>query len=107
MTDLILEHIADPHELEKIYRQDPDAFKKSLLDVWKQCPDSQIIAAWYERLYYQEDEEGGKPFWLTKYFFVLGIIAILAGISTRIIFHYVEQKTITSFNLLFGVTRPG
>ena len=33
----------------------------------------------------------------------MGLLAILAGISTRIIFHFVEQEAIAPINLAFGV----
>lgn len=33
----------------------------------------------------------------------MGILAILAGISTRIIFHFVEQQAIAPVNLIFGI----
>lgn len=33
----------------------------------------------------------------------MGILAILAGISTRIIFHFVEQEAIAPINLAFGI----
>ena len=33
----------------------------------------------------------------------MGMLAILAGLSTRIIFHFVEQEAIAPINLAFGV----
>lgn len=33
----------------------------------------------------------------------MGILAILAGLSTRVIFHFVEQGAIAPINLAFGV----
>ncbi len=33
----------------------------------------------------------------------MGMLAILAGISTRIIFYFVEQEAIAPINLAFGV----
>jgi hypothetical protein len=34
---------------------------------------------------------------------IMGILAVLAGICTRILFHYVEQQTIAPVNLVFGI----
>ena len=33
----------------------------------------------------------------------MGVLAIMAGISTRLIFHFVEMNTIAPVNLIFGV----
>ena len=40
---------------------------------------------------------------VSKGFLFMGILAILAGLSTRIIFHFVEQEAIAPINLAFGV----
>lgn len=50
----VIENIANPHELEKMYRKEPEAFKKSFLYAWKQNPDSQVLAVWYARLHFDE-----------------------------------------------------
>lgn len=40
---------------------------------------------------------------VSKGFLFMGMLAILAGISTRIIFYFVEQEAIAPINLAFGV----
>ncbi|WP_227938787.1 DUF4153 domain-containing protein [Alkalihalobacillus deserti] len=99
----IIENIANPYELERLYRQDPKAFKNSFLQAWEQNPDSQILGVWYERLHFKETANTEKSPLLRKDFIFMGILAILAGLSTRIIFHYVEQEVITPINLAFGI----
>lgn len=102
-NNLIIEHIANPHELERMYRKDPKAFKKTFLHAWEQNPDSQVLGVWYERLHFKEKVNTEKSPLLQKSFLFMGILAILAGISTRIIFHFVEQKAIAPINLAFGI----
>jgi hypothetical protein len=103
INNLIVENIANPHELERMYREDPKAFKKSFLHAWEQNPDSQVLAVWYERLNFMETAITEKASLLQKGFLFMGILAILAGISTRIIFHFVEQQAIAPINLAFGI----
>lgn len=103
INNLIIENMADPHELERMYRKDPKAFNKSFSQAWEQNPDSHILRVWYERLHFRETENTDKPLFLQKGFFIMGMLAILAGISTRIIFYFVEQEAIAPINLAFGI----
>ncbi|MGE6400229.1 DUF4153 domain-containing protein [Bacillus cereus] len=104
INNLIIENMDNPHELERMYRKDPKAFKKSFSQAWVQNPDSQVLGAWYERLHFKETANTEKPSLFQKGFLFMGILAILAGLSTRIIFHFVEQEAIAPINLAFGVT---
>ena len=103
INNLIIKNIADPHELERMFRKEPEAFKKSFSDAWEQNPDSPVLAVWYERLHFREEAIAGKAALFPKDFLVMGILAILAGISSRIIFQFVEQETIAPVNLVFGI----
>lgn len=102
-NNLIVKNMDNPHELEKMYRKDPKAFKKAFSQAWDQNPDSQILGAWYERLHFKEKVNKEKTSLFQKGFLFMGLLAILAGISTRIIFHFVEQEAIAPINLAFGV----
>ena len=102
-NNLVLKNIADPHELERMYRADPKTFKKSFSYAWEQHPDSQVLGVWHERLHFKETVNTKKPSLFQKGFLVMGLLAILAGISTRIIFHFVEQEAIAPINLAFGI----
>ncbi|HWQ89695.1 MAG TPA: DUF4153 domain-containing protein [Desulfitobacteriaceae bacterium] len=103
INNLIIKNIADPHELERMFRKEPEAFKKSFSDAWEQNPDSQVLAVWYERLHFREEAITEKVSLLQKDFLVMGILAILAGISSRIIFQFIEQEAIAPVNLVFGI----
>ncbi|WP_338452509.1 DUF4153 domain-containing protein [Niallia oryzisoli] len=103
INNLIIENIANPHELERMYRKDPKAFKKSFAQAWEQNPDSEVLGVWYERLHFKETANREKSSLLQKGFLFMGILAIIAGISTRIIFHFVEQEAIAPINLAFGI----
>ncbi|PGR03282.1 DUF4153 domain-containing protein, partial [Bacillus cereus] len=103
MNNLIIENMDNPHELERMYRKDPKAFKKSFSQAWDENPDSQLLAAWYERLNFKETANKEKISLFQKGFLFMGMLAILAGLSTRIIFHFVEQEAIAPINLAFGV----
>lgn len=102
-NNLIVKNMDNPHELEKMYRKDPKAFKKAFSQAWDQNPDSQVLGAWYERLHFKEKVNKEKTSLFQKGFLFMGLLAILAGISTRIIFHFVEQEAIAPINLAFGV----
>lgn len=102
-NNLIIENMTNPHELERMYRKDPKAFKKSFSQAWEQNPNSHVLGVWYERLHFKETANTEKSPLLQKGFLLMGMLAILAGISTRIIFHFVEQETIAPINLVFGI----
>ncbi|MFE7062558.1 DUF4153 domain-containing protein [Sutcliffiella sp. NPDC057660] len=103
INNSIIENIHNPHELERIYRKDPKAFKNSFLQAWEQNPDSQVLNVWFERLHFKEAANTEKSSKLQKDFIFMGILAIMAGIFTRIIFHFVEQEVIAPINLAFGI----
>ena len=100
---IIIENMSNPHELERMFRKEPEAFKKAFSDVWEQNPDSPVLAVWYERLQFNESANIEKVHFLRKDFLFMGVLAILAGISTRIILHFVEQQEIAPINLVFGI----
>ncbi|MDO7788166.1 DUF4153 domain-containing protein [Desulforamulus aquiferis] len=103
ISKLIIENIANPHELERMYRKEPETFKKSISCALGKKPDSQVLTVWYERLYFKEPANTEKASLLQKDFLSMGILAILAGISTRIILHFAEQQAIAPINLAFGI----
>ncbi|WP_373284413.1 DUF4153 domain-containing protein [Pullulanibacillus pueri] len=100
---MIIENIADPKALERLFREDPKAFKMAFSQAFEQNPDSQVLAVWYERLHFKAAANTEKDVLPQKGFLFMGLLAILAGISTRIIFHFVEIQAIAPLNLAFGV----
>lgn len=103
ISNFIMENINNPHELEKMFRKEPEAFKKSFLYAWEQNPDSQVLAVWYERLNFKETVSTQKGSLFQKDFLFMGILAILSGITTRIIMHFVANQAIAPMNLVFGI----
>lgn len=103
IAKLMMEHRNNPHELENLYRNDSKAFKKVFPEVREQYPNSQILSVWQERLHFQEKAKTEKSPLLQRGFLIMGLLSILAGVSTRVIFHFVEQEAIAPVNLIFGV----
>ncbi|MGZ9586595.1 DUF4153 domain-containing protein [Paenibacillus marinisediminis] len=103
INNQIIDNMDNPHELERMFRIEPEAFKKSFSYAWEQNPDSQVLAVWFERLHFKETVNTEKTSLFQKDFLLMGILAVLAGISTRIIMHFVEQQAISPINLVFGV----
>ncbi|MBP1964123.1 DUF4153 domain-containing protein [Paenibacillus aceris] len=103
INNLIIDHIDNPHELERLFKKEPEAFKKSFAYAWEQNPDSQVLAVWFERLYFKETVDTRKASLLQKSFLSMGLLAILAGISCRIILHFVEQQAIAPINFVYGI----
>lgn len=100
--NIIIDNLSDTHELERLYREDPEIFRKSFEDAWAKFPDSEVLAVWNERLYFKETKEAENASRIPKDFIFMGILAILAGVSTRILMHFVEQEAISPVNLIFG-----
>lgn len=102
-SNRIIEHLNHPHELERMFRQEPEAFKKAFEAAWEQNPNSHVLAVWNERLNYKETASSAKVSLFQKDFLWMGMLALLAGISTRILMPFVEQGAIAPVNLIFGV----
>lgn len=102
-NNLVIENITKPDVLERMYRKDPKAFTKSFKQAWEQNSDSPILSVWYERLNFSEKENTKKSASFQNGFIFMGILAIMAGVCTRIIFHFVEQEAIAPINLAFGI----
>ena len=101
--NVVLNNLDNPHELERLYRKKPETFEKDFLSAWKQNPDSPVLKVWYERLYFQEAESSQKFPKFQKDFFMMVLIAVFAGVTTRLIYDLVEQETIHYVNLVFGI----
>jgi hypothetical protein len=103
ISNVIIKNLANPHELESMFRKDPEAFRKSFSHAWELNPDSQVLAIWYERLNFKESTHTVKASLFQKDFISMGILAILAGLVTRIIFQFAEQQSIAHLNIVFGI----
>ncbi|MER2063616.1 MAG: hypothetical protein ABS873_03125 [Alkalibacterium sp.] len=101
--NLVISNIEDPHELEKLFRENPDAFKRSFEEAWERNAQSQVLAVWHERLNYQEETGSEKAGFMNKDFLFMGFMALLAGLTSRGLFHLALEEVITPINLIFGV----
>jgi len=101
--NLIIANLSEPRELEKMYREKPEVFKKTFALAYEQNKNSDVLAVWYERLYFQENEYANKEQMINKDFIIMGLLAIFAGISTRLIMHFADRDMIAPVNLLFGI----
>lgn len=107
LKDHIAEYRHQPRALEELYREQPEAFLQAFPAALEQHPDSLVLAAWKERLYYREefdsDRPDQKPSRIHSALWVVGLLAVLAAISTRVLLYLVEEQTIAPANLVFGV----
>ncbi|GFN34109.1 DUF4153 domain-containing protein [Paenibacillus xylaniclasticus] len=92
-----------PRELERLYRREPELFKRSFLSAWERNPESKILAVWNERLYFQEVVEPGKALAPRRDFVIMGVLAVLAGISARAILYFTGDLASGPVNLVMGV----
>ncbi|MGG1514457.1 DUF4153 domain-containing protein [Paenibacillus oryzisoli] len=99
----IIQNMASPRELERLFRRDPEAFKSAFPSVWEEHPESQVLAVWQERLHFKEAETTERASFFQKDFLVMGILALLAGLVSRVLFQYIEQKAIAPINLVYGI----
>lgn len=81
MKNVILAHLNDPGQLEKIYRADKRHFKQAFGELYPQLKGNMLADFWNERLNY----EGEEINWGTRSELVFVIIAsILAGVVAKL-----------------------
>jgi len=56
--NMIIENLAKPHELERMFREEPEVFKSAFNSAYEQNRESQVLSVWFERLYFKEDGIG-------------------------------------------------
>jgi hypothetical protein len=103
MNNLIFENLDQPHELEKLYRNEPDLFKQTLSYAIEQFPDSQVLAVWHARLNFNEIGKNEKAMFIQRDLLFIAMLALLAGVISRLLFHFIEQETIAPMNLVLGI----
>ena len=107
ISNRIVAYRHQPQQLEKLYRQEPDAFLRSFPDAFAQHPESEVLSVWQERLYFSGETQTDKA--PVKYdqsatsLWMAAALALLAGITTRTLLFLVEAQTIAPANLVFGV----
>ena len=99
----MMKNLTNPHELERLFKQDPKAFKSSFANIWEQNNDSRILAVWNERLNFKEIGNAKRETILEKNYLTMGVLAVLSGLSARIIFHFALNQMIAPINLVLGI----
>ncbi|NCC77429.1 MAG: DUF4153 domain-containing protein, partial [Clostridia bacterium] len=103
MKEIILANLEAPPALEQLFRQDPDAFRQAFPEARKQAPESIVLAVWQERLTAQEASSEAKSPWLTRDLRLTLVLAVLAGLCTRVILYFTLEQAIAPVNVLFGI----
>ena len=70
-SSLIIDRLHEPEELESLYRQNPNAFRKSVDEAIRALPDSIVLDVWKARLQYNQAALGAKHG--IKLWYALGI----------------------------------
>lgn len=87
MKQEILTHLADPVELEKLYRSNRNAFSKAFRELYPEIKHNALVSFWHERLHTTKDDiSWGSP---KDLLFVI-VSAVIAG-------------TVAKFPAIFGL----
>lgn len=106
----IIKNRNEPKVLETLYRNNPEGFAAAFQVARAEYPDEPIFAVWQERLNYeangvekknQLEKSGGRL--MGKDLMVMGLLATLAGLSTRLLLYLIDQQNIAPANLIFGI----
>lgn len=81
MKEAIIDSIANPAQLENLYRENKSAFKKEFNLLYPQFKESPIAQVWYERLNFQE---AGISFGSSKELIFVLAASFLAGLIAKI-----------------------
>ncbi|MBS1605432.1 MAG: hypothetical protein JST42_22400 [Bacteroidetes bacterium] len=90
MKEIILSHLDDPRQLERIYRQNKLSFKRSFDLLYPEITGSPVADFWNERLHYESDEVDWGSY--KDLFFVI-IASLIAGLIAKVpdIFNIAEE----------------
>lgn len=100
MNRTIQEYLNQPNELEKLYRKDSEQFKTRFNELYPSVEHTDIVNVWYERLNYREDmlSEFNR-----KDFIAAILIALLSGLSSRLVFYFIQEELINPINSIFTI----
>src|SRR4051794_5318238 len=101
MKNDILSNIDNPHQLEKLYRENKSGFKQEFTVVYPQLKDSKLADFWNERLNYEgEDLNWGTAKDIT---FVI-VASLLAGLIAKLpVFFNLNEELFYQKNVGFIV----
>ncbi len=101
---LISKNFEQPAELEKLYRQEPEKFKRAFPTVFKEHPNVTILKVWHERLNFDlPKDEVTEPDVMWKDLLLVIIISLLAGTIARFLFPLIDEGLIQPANIVFSV----
>lgn len=104
MKNLISENLAQPAELERLFQQDPEKFRRAFPLVFKEHPNLIILKVWHERLSFdlaKDDRIEPDVKWNDLLFLIA--ISLLAGTVARFLFLPIENGLINPANMAFSV----
>ncbi len=93
----------DPKALEKLYRGLPIEFTQAFTSVYATYPDLILLQAWHERLNNRNKESVQKSSPSIKEWLLVGLLAILAGVITRLTLYWADLEKIAPINVIFGI----
>ena len=83
MKDPIVQASDSPHELEVLYRSNRKEFTRALPAALAQCPDSAVLQAWHERLFFSDsaapDDTPPPARWQSGDIALTVILSLVAG----------------------------
>ena len=87
MQSLIQSLLSQPAELEKLYRKDPSAFKKSFLEIYDSIKNDAVAVCWYERLTFttiSAEEQAESDVKIKKVLPFVILLSLIAGTIAKI-----------------------
>lgn len=101
MKKEILESLDTPRQLEKLYRENKAAFKKSFEQLYQEREKTALMEAWHERLNYEQEEISWGS---EKELLFVVLLVFLAGLVAKIPdFFNIDQEYFYPRNLGFIV----
>ena len=80
----LVEHLENPAALERLFREDEEAFRREFPAVFEQHPDSLVFQVWQHRLFFSESEAPVLPEKIPSKRAELGLVVLLALVAGTI-----------------------
>ncbi|MGV0026535.1 hypothetical protein [Phormidesmis priestleyi] len=82
-TDRIRESLENPAELERLFREDSEAFQVAFESVFAENPDAIVLKVWHERLHFQPVQSDQSRLILADSILIL-MLCLLAGTIAKL-----------------------
>lgn len=100
----ILKNLDHPAELERLYREDPEKFKRAFPLIFEANKNLTILQVWHARLSFDiENDEKLEPNVKWNDLLLLIAISLVAGTIARFLFSPIENGSINPANIGFSV----